>query len=293
MGRAVEPVPLQTEMHTTVLHRSAILLAVCTLLLVVAGAFVTSQSTSDWPLHRTAGTAVGLLTVVFAILVFRFETRRWMRTLSLSLIAIAGVVLQGALGALNVIFVLPKFVGIVHACLAQVFFCTTAAMTVFTSKSWLRGPEYVQDHGWPSLRSLSVATCVLILGQVALGAAFRHKAAGVMPHVLGATIVMGAILILGIFVLSQFPNHPTLRQSALALIFITFLQVFLGIAAYMTRISIAGDAQPPWETAGLAVAHVAVGALTFGAAVILSIQVFRNVRPRSAVQLTSQSVIAG
>ena len=75
------------------LHRFSVLLAICTLLLVAAGASVTSKeaglSVPDWPLsygkvmppmqggvlfehgHRMIATTVGFLTVVFAIWVWR------------------------------------------------------------------------------------------------------------------------------------------------------------------------------------------------------------------------------
>ena len=69
-----------------------------------------------------------------------------------------------------------------------------------------------------------------------------------------------------------------MRRSALALLFITFLQVFLGIAAYMSRLATAEAPQPMPVMVGFTVAHVAVGALTLASSVVLAIQVFRNVR---------------
>src|SRR5579884_3846342 len=222
------------------------------------------------------GTTVGFLTVVFAIMLWRFEPRRWMR--NLGLIAVGGVILQGVLGGLTVLFLLPKPVSIGHACLAQLFFCTTVAMAVFTSGSWRREPEYVADHGWPSLRSLAVLTCILILAQLALGAAFRHKAAGVMPHIIGAMVVLAAIVIESIFIVSQYPKHELLRNSALVLMLIGFVQIMLGVAAYVARVATADALQVPWITVIFTVLHVAVGAATFGASVIVALQVFRNVQ---------------
>jgi hypothetical protein len=63
-----------------------------------------------------------------------------------------------------------------------------------------------------------------------------------------------------------------------ALLSITFLQVFLGIAAYMSRLATADAPQPMPVMVGFTVAHVAGGALTLASSVILAIQVFRNVR---------------
>ena len=81
------------------LHRYAVLLAVCTLFLVVAGASVTSKeaglSVPDWPLsygqvmpemtggvffehgHRMVATTVGFMTIILAVWVALVETRKW------------------------------------------------------------------------------------------------------------------------------------------------------------------------------------------------------------------------
>src|SRR6478735_6695 len=116
------------------LHRFAVLLAVSTLFLVIAGASVTSNqaglSVPDWPLsygqvmpemkggvfyehgHRMIASAVGFLTVIFAIWLWRAEPRAWVRRLGL--VAVAGVILQGVLGGLTVLYLLPKAVSISH-----------------------------------------------------------------------------------------------------------------------------------------------------------------------------------
>src|SRR3954463_15523843 len=110
------------------LHAWSIVLAACTLVLVVAGALVTSRdaglSVPDWPLsygklmppmeggvryehsHRMVATTVGLLTIVLAVWLWRIDPRRWMRRLGL--VALAVVIAQGLLGGMTVIFMLPK-----------------------------------------------------------------------------------------------------------------------------------------------------------------------------------------
>src|ERR1700691_5232615 len=165
------------------LHRYAVLLAVCTLFLVVAGASVTSKeaglSVPDWPLsygqvmpqmtggvffehgHRMVATAVGFMTIILAIWLTLVETRPWMKKLGFT--ALGAVIVQGLLGGLTVKLMLPPAVSISHARLAHVFFSTTLAIALFTSKRWLEGPEMVEDHGWPSLRSLAIATPVMVL----------------------------------------------------------------------------------------------------------------------------------
>src|SRR5580700_6359823 len=158
------------------LHRWSILLAVCTLLLVVAGGLVTSReaglSVPDWPLsygklmppmeggiiyehgHRMVATMVGLFTIVSMIWLLRSERRKWLRWLGV--IALAAVILQGVLGGLTVLLLLPWWISTAHACLAQLFFATTVAMALFTSRWWVQGAEPLDEDEKHPIRDLSL-----------------------------------------------------------------------------------------------------------------------------------------
>lgn len=280
------------------LHRYAVLWSFCTLFLVVAGGLVTSNdaglSVPDWPLsygklmppmegnifyehgHRMVATTVGLLTIGMAVWLMRAEKRRWLK--NLGWIALAAVITQGVLGGMTVIFMLPKPVSIGHACLAQLFFSTTVAIALFTSETWKRGPQVVDDNGAPPLHWLALATAACVFLQLALGASVRHQAIGILPHVVGAFIATGMVLWISVRVLMRHAGHEALRGSALALLAITFLQVFVGIAAYMSRLATAEAPQPMPVMVGFTVAHVAVGALTLALSVVLAIQITRHVR---------------
>src|ERR1700686_5250384 len=87
-------------MNNVWLHRFSVVVAVCTLFLVVAGGLVPSNdaglSVPDWPLsygklmpkmeggiffehgHRMIATTVGMLTIGLAIWLSRAERRRWL-----------------------------------------------------------------------------------------------------------------------------------------------------------------------------------------------------------------------
>jgi hypothetical protein len=171
------------------------------------------------------------------------------------------------------------------------FFSTTVAFVVFTSRAWREETALVNDSGWPSLRSLSVLAPVAVLGQLALGAAYRHQALGIVPHIVGAMIVMLVVMMAGVAVLTQSGKHRVLRGSASALLGVTGLQMVLGIMAYLARISVTGAAEPTTGLVVFTVAHVAVGALTMAASVVMAIEVFRYVRPRErmAAQVTATS----
>jgi cytochrome c oxidase assembly protein subunit 15 len=279
------------------LYRWSMLLAFCTLLLVVAGGLVTSRdaglSVPDWPLsygklmppmeggilyehgHRMVATTVGLLTIVSMIWLFRSEPRRWLRWLGV--IALAAVILQGVLGGLTVLLLLPWWISTAHACLAQLFFSTTVAMALFTSSWWLRGPTTMEEVPGSPIWELSLAAPLCVLAQLALGAAARHKAIGSIYHISASPIVTGVILWISLRILLHYAENRELRVASISLLAITFCQVFLGIAAFMSRIAYADAVQPMPLMVTFTVLHVAVGALTMAASVALAILVRRNV----------------
>ncbi len=295
------------------LHRWSILLACCTLLLVVAGGLVTSRdaglSVPDWPLsygklmppmeggilyehgHRMVATTVGLFTIVSMIWILRTERRRWLRWLGVA--ALVAVIAQGVLGGMTVLFLLPWWISTSHACLAQLFFSTTVAIALFTSDWWLAGPETIHEDERHPIRGLSLLAPVSVLGQLALGAAARHKAIGTIFHISFSPVVTGVILWVSLRILLHYPRHRELRRGAVTLLGITFCQVFLGIAAYMTRIAYADAVQPMPLMVTFTVIHVAVGALTMAASVALAILVRRNVPAISSGFAGARAVAAG
>src|SRR5713101_17368 len=154
------------------LHRFAVFLAGCTVLLVLAGSLVTSTdsglSVPDWPTsygwsmltfppskwvggifyehtHRLIASTVGLLTIVLAGWLWLRDPRRWMKRLGAT--ALGAVIAQGVLGGLTVLFFLPAPVSIAHAGLAEIFFCATVAIALFTSPRWIGG--YARDGSHP------------------------------------------------------------------------------------------------------------------------------------------------
>jgi cytochrome c oxidase assembly protein subunit 15 len=182
-----------------------------------------------------------------------------------------------------VLYLLPKPVSIAHACTAQLFFSLTCAMALFTSPSWLRGAETVEDQGWPSLRSLAIAAPVLVLLQIALGAAFRHKALGLMPHVIGAILIGAAVMMIAVFVLTQFPKHESLRKAATAVLVVTGVQIMMGIAAYMARLN--ESTNHNWMIASTVI-HVALGGLTLATTVLQMLEVLHHVRRPAEIHAT-------
>src|ERR1044071_10024886 len=178
-------------------HRFALLLAGATVFLIIAGALVTSHNaglaTSDWPLsngqffpkmvgnlfwehgHRMVATTVGLLTIGLLIYLRVREKRQWVRRLGA--FALLAVIAQGLLGGLTVKLMLPLPVSTAHATLAQLFFCTTVSLAVFTSRSWMEARALSpEQRGTVPLRYICTAALVTILIQLIIGATLRHSA---------------------------------------------------------------------------------------------------------------------
>jgi heme A synthase len=259
------------------LHRYAIFVAVGALIAIAAGAIVTSlerpiatnaavsinPAFEFW--HSIAGSVAVVLVLGLAI-GFRAQFG-W--------IALVAGLVDAVLGARAITNALPQLSGILHALLAQVFFGCIVAIAVITSASWKRGPEPIEDTWHPSMRSLSFAVPAIILLQTTLGASYRYRALGVIWHILNAMIVLLLILVVAVFLIRQFPQHPTLRPVAVTLAVITSIQVMLGFTTFMMLILFPETSLAVVITSVL---HVTTGALTFGAGLALAMLIRYNVR---------------
>src|SRR5206468_12902702 len=87
--------------------------------------------------NRLIASTVGFLTIVLAAWLSLVDPRRWMRRLGWT--ALAAVIAQGVLGGLTVLFLLPASISTAHAGLAEIFFCLTIAIALFTSPGWTAG----------------------------------------------------------------------------------------------------------------------------------------------------------
>lgn len=300
------------------LHRYAVLVAAATFVLIVAGALVTSTGSGlavpDWPTtygypmfafplakmvggifyehgHRLIASTVGLLTIGLVVWLFWVEPRRWLR--AVGVVALGAIVLQGVLGGLTVLYFLPDPVSIAHAASAQLFFCLTIAIAVFTSPGWHRVEGGIDD---PRLRRLAAATTGAVYGQTLLGAVMRHTGAGLAipdfplvfgglvpptwtpsiaihyAHRLGALIVLGMVLVLARR-LRRAHATPEFQRPLAWLVGLTFGQLGLGGWTVLSGKAVA-----------VTTAHVAVGALVLASALVLTLRLHRTrVEPGRAV----------
>lgn len=93
-------------------------------------------------------------------------------------VALALVIVQGLLGGLRVVLLMDGL-GIVHAALAQAFFCLCAVIAVVSSPWWIGGGgKSLPPTSHRSLRWVVPTLAIAIFLQLLLGASMRHQHAG-------------------------------------------------------------------------------------------------------------------
>ena len=301
------------------LHRFSTLVVACTVILILAGSLVTSHdaglSVPDWPTsygwnmftfppsmwvanilyehgHRLIASTVGFLTIVLAVWLWVADPRGWLRWLGVG--ALGAVIAQGVLGGLTVLFFLPPAISTAHAGLAEIFFCLTVAIALFTSPGWNAGygaaegrPEGARDAD-AGLRRLATTTTILIYTQILIGATMRHTGAGlaipdfpwmfghIVPdhwdskiaihfaHRIGALVVTLGICATAAQVFSRHRDRRELTRTAALLVALVALQVTLGALTVLSQ-------RDPWINS----VHVVCGALVLTTSLVLALRSWR------------------
>jgi cytochrome c oxidase assembly protein subunit 15 len=295
------PLSVASTPYNPALHRFAIFTAGVTLMLIVAGALVTSNdaglSVPDWPTsfgslykmprmvggvrfehtHRMIAEFVGLCTIGLAVWTWIAERRRWLRILAVG--ALGTVVIQGILGGITVLHYLPPAVSAAHAAVAQTFFCIAVCIAVFTGRQWVETvPRVELDVQSPSLQTLTLLSILVLYIQLIFGAMFRHHGMSWWAHVLNAPLVAVVLTWTAVRALSQFSKIEAVSRPAILLLSLLIAQLGLGFLAFVTRVAWGHDAvQPELPMVISTVAHVAVGALLLATAVVLALQLWRYV----------------
>ena len=316
-------------LHWTWRRRFSLLTVVATVLLICWGGVVTSigagMAFPDWPTslgsynlinpvdewwtvpaylaehgHRLIASLVGMLTVVLAAWTWWADPRAWMRWLGIA--AVVLVVIQGVLGGLRVLWVSIDLAA-VHACVAQLFFATLVAMTLFTTDTWRHRRDVLPTNSNSGrLRWLAYAATGGIYLQIVLGALLRHSGGGVSPgfagiHVTGAFVVVGLVLAVFVFAEKHFDDVRAVRRAAWGLFAAMGLQFALGLAALLVMLYAEPQSGLSLFSVLLTVAHLVVGALLFGSSIVTTLLVARQPAAESVageVRSTSREpVLAG
>ena len=271
--------PLESAASARRIHRYALALAGGVILLISAGALVTSKGAGlavpDWPLsygtlnpprwweienvraehgHRLYAGTVALLTVGLALWVARREPRRWVRRLAWA--AVGAVLLQALLGGITVLFFLPTAVSVGHAALAEVFLCLVVALAAVSSAGWAGARPGGEEI--PATARLAAATTALVYGQILVGAVVRHLGAGLaipdFPLAFGRLVPPRWDPAIGV--------HFAHRLGALV--------VLLAVAWTVTRVLRRHRREPALARPALAAALLVVAQIALGASVVLT-----------------------
>ena len=309
------------------LHLFAVLVAASTALLIFAGALVTSTgsglSVPDWPTtygwfmltfppskmvggifyehsHRLIAASVGLLIVVLAVWLGRAEPWRWVRRLGY--IALAAVITQGILGGITVLWFLPDAISIAHAGLAQLVFCLTVSIALFTSPGWRRAytrkqPPLANDR---PLQTIATLTTAGVFAQIIVGATMRHIGAGLAipgfplafgqlvppfwnaqiaihyAHRVGALLVSALILATAGHALYHYRGRAELCRPSLLLLVLLAIQITLGALTVLSGKHYVINSL-----------HVVTGAMALGTSLVLTMRAYR---PRFASTVSGADV---
>lgn len=282
-------------------HVFAVFTACATLVVITAGALVTSNdaglSIPDWPTsfgyvvkvphfiggiryewtHRMLAGSLITLTLGIALSTLLIERRRWLRWLAIG--AFCTVIVQAILGGLTVLLLQPPAVSTAHAAVAQTFFCIAVAIAMFTGRRWIEEQPRVEfDQRRPSLFTLTLLSIFVLYVQLILGGMFRHHGMSWWPHVAHAGVVSFVLTWTAIRALTVYSQIEAVRRPAILMLGLVITQLCLGFLAFLTRVQWGRDAvQPELPMVISTVVHVAVGALLLATAVILAIQVWRHV----------------
>jgi len=284
-------------------HRFALFVVVWATVLLTAGALVTSEDAAlavpDWPLsygtlnppmvggiafehsHRLIAAGLGLLTIVLAALLWRYDERPAIRYLGLA--ALGGVILQGILGGLAVLKLLHYWLPVMHACTAEIVFAILVSIAFFTGRWWMQNLPQCEDRGSPAIHAIVSLNAFLIFLQVLVGAGFRHRYLSLKPHVFGVPIILAMVFWTAAVLRRRFPQVPEISRARFWLHSIVALQILLGVVALWARIVSADDPQPMPPVVVATVVHTVVGALLFAASIITVLLCYRLVPRRKEV----------
>ena len=291
--------------------------------MIFVGGLVTSTGSGlavpDWPLsygqffpkmvggvfyehgHRMVAAAVGVLMVVLATWILLRDPRAYVGRIAAC--ALLLIVLQGMLGGLTVLLLLPPAVSVAHACMAQAFFCLVVTLAVVTGPRWESSSASFGDGsvetGESRSRVFTLAACLTgaIYLQLILGAVMRHMGAGlaipdfplsfgrIVPpldvpppdvpavaihfaHRAWALVVASLALATSARVLIRRRGEPLLARPALLIIALLAAQITLGAFTVWTRKAVLPTT-----------AHVACGAALLATSLVLSLRSRRALRP--------------
>lgn len=253
--------------------------------------------------HRLLASGIGLITILLAVMTFNGDKRSWVRWLAVA--AVIGVIAQGVLGGLRVTLYKDQ-IGIFHALLAQSFFGLLLVIAAVTGRGFISG-SWFRDSVAASLRWLVLGALILTYFQLGVAATIRHqhrplaipdfpaaygqfipdtspaalqrinsiRAHDLIPpvsvsqielqlaHRAGAVALMLLVITIAVRSVQLTPLGHWMRSWSLIWVGGILLQILLGGITIWTN-----------KAADVATAHMALGALLTGLAILFTFRVF-------------------
>ena len=250
-------------------HRLAMVLVCATFPLIWIGGLVTTTKSGmavpDWPStygynmflypwqtwvfgpydlflehgHRLLASTVGFLCLLFLGLALWRKDRS---LITLSLIALGLVLVQGVLGGLRVVWD-KTTIARVHGCVGPLFFGYLVYVECFTSRR-MKGIVSHNSRWSGAYLQLSLALMVVAWLQIVLGSLIRHVPAS-MPHgmfraslifhVITAMLVALLAAALSVVSWSDKKALKLVRYTATFTVLLVIGQIMLGVAAYTVK----------------------------------------------------------
>lgn len=269
------------------IHRACIAFAALVFLSILGGATITSTH---------LGATVGFLPsdvkphghVPLGYLVFAFSLglgvllRQHKQLFGYALTALLLSAAAGFLGALSGKNFGGPYPAIAHALTAHLLLALAAMMALLSHPQVDRYQAPFYDQGSPSLRSLAKYLPAIVFLQMLLGACYRHNAIGLTAHLLGACLAGAILFYVCTGVMTVASKYRAIHVPASALLWLTILQMALGVAAYYGRVVDGGQSLKQFPSAVYTLTHTATGALTLASTILLSLQIFRHVQTEEA-----------
>jgi len=246
--------------------------------------------------HRLFGTVVGMVTIGLLVSAWCCRSRPLVRWLSV--VALGGVLLQGALGGMRVLADEVRIAQI-HGVVGPAFFAFTIAIAAITSQRW-QTAERVASASLAKLERVALFTTLLAFIQLVLGSQLRHLGPGSRPgefrlvlffHLAVAAMLLIHILLLAVRTLVAHRGERWLVRPVLGLVATILLQLTLGAGAWITKygfpawmsgFEFAAAFRPTADSPlqmSVTTAHVAIGSMILGTSLLLALRAMRLVAP--------------
>jgi cytochrome c oxidase assembly protein subunit 15 len=223
--------------------------------------------------HRAAGWLVGLMSIVLCGWLWFADRRTWMKWLGT--VALVGVIIQGVLGGMRVLFHTQYGIDLatIHGSFSHLVFALIVALALFTSNWWNEPSRLARST---RLRKLTLGVSLTVYLQVVFGAIVRHSHTRLAQrlHLLLAFAVLGLVLWLIIQLREEEILEKRIRLLGRVLMVALTFQIMLGVEAWMMRFGMYTVPENVPYTLGSSIVrtlHFIVGTVLFSSTVVLAL----------------------